>query len=108
MSSRPRFSRPESQEIAAAPVEILAVSNDSPKTTWRRLLRPGFLETSVLVVDILLIVVAGLACSAAYHEMTAGDAGNVAPYVGMGIVVAVNFAAIMTARRNYRLKRLVL
>ena len=88
-------------------MDITAVSNDAPERAWQRLLRPRFLEGGVAVVDIILILAAGLACSSAYHWLAGGNFGNVVPYAGTGIIVAANFAAIMTARRNYRLKRLV-
>lgn len=106
MSNGPRISRLVSQEAVTVSADISAVPNDFPQKTWHRLLRPGFLETGVLVVDILLIVCAGLICSSIYYSLTA--TGSVMPYASIGVVVAVNFAAIMTARRNYQLKRLIL
>lgn len=107
MSNGPRISRFDSQETAAAPVDFLAVPNQ-PRKTWRRLLRPSFLEVGVFAADILIVVASGLACSLAYYWMTDGITGKVMPYVGIGVIVAANFATIMTARRNYRLKRLTL
>lgn len=105
-SSGQRFSQVVSQEATTAPMDIAAISGDVPPKTGRRLLSPGFLEGSVLVVDILLIMAAGLACSSAYHWLT--GTGNATPYAGVGVIVAANFAAIMASRRNYRLKRLML
>jgi Undecaprenyl-phosphate glucose phosphotransferase len=95
-----------SPEVATSAVDTPVVSNALPQKTWHRLLRPRFLEGSVPVVDFILILAAGLACSSAYRWL-AGSVGNAAPYAGIGIMVAANFAAIMMARRNYRLKRMV-
>jgi Undecaprenyl-phosphate glucose phosphotransferase len=108
MSNNRRFSRSASQEAAAPSVDILAAPQDVPQKPWRRLLRPSILEVGVVLVDILLIVAAGLASSSAYQWLTSENLGNVTPSAGMGVVVAANFAAIMTARRNYQLKRLIL
>ncbi len=108
MSNSPHISRFASQEEAPPSVDILAASQERPQKPWRRLLRPSILEVGVVLVDILMIVAAGLAASSAYHWLTRANAESVTPYVGMGVIVAANFAAIMTARRNYRLKRLTL
>jgi Undecaprenyl-phosphate glucose phosphotransferase len=40
--------------------------------------------------------------------MTRGVAESIVPYAGLGVLVAANFGALMTARHNYRLKRLTL
>jgi Undecaprenyl-phosphate glucose phosphotransferase len=108
VSNSPRFSRFASQEAVTPAVDNLAASRDMPQKLWRRLLRPSILEVCVVLADILLIVAAGVASSSAYHRLTDGNIGSVTPNVGMGVIVAANFAAIMTARRNYRLKRLIL
>jgi Undecaprenyl-phosphate glucose phosphotransferase len=108
MSHGPRFSQLPSPEATTATADISSISSDAPQKSWRRLLHPSSVEAGVLIADVLLIVAAGLICSSAYHWITAGEIKNVAPYVGMGVIVAANFAAIMAARRNYRLKRLIL
>jgi Undecaprenyl-phosphate glucose phosphotransferase len=95
-----------SQEAATSSLEIPSIARDVTYL-WRRLLRPGIVEAGVLVVDLLLNVASALICSSAYHWGSARDAGNVIPYAGLGVLVAVNFAALMTARRNYQLKRLM-
>jgi Undecaprenyl-phosphate glucose phosphotransferase len=87
-------------------VDISAAPTD-PKRPWRGFLRPRFVEPGVLIADVLLIVAAGLICSWSYHWIT-GLGADVTPYAGVGVIVAANFAAIMTARRNYHLKRLIL
>lgn len=78
------------------------------RSSWRKLLSPKFVETGVLLADVLLIVASGLACSWAYHWVILARGGNVVPYAGVGLLVAANFAALMTARRGYHLKRLIL
>jgi Undecaprenyl-phosphate glucose phosphotransferase len=96
-----------SQEAAATPVDIAVVADDVSQPRWRRLLRPKFVESTVLIVDLVLILAAGVVCSALYHLTTNGITGNVVPYIGVGVIAAANFSAIMTARRNYHLKRLI-
>jgi Undecaprenyl-phosphate glucose phosphotransferase len=106
--NRSHFSWFASQEATAPSADILAASQNVPRKPWRRLLRPRILEVGVLLVDVLLIVAAGLVSGSAYHWLTGGNTGSVTPSAGMGVIAAVNFAAIMTARRNYHLKRLIL
>jgi Undecaprenyl-phosphate glucose phosphotransferase len=108
MSKAPRTLRLARQEKTAA---LPGIPNDSGNTTeraWCKLLRPGFVESSVSVADVLLIVTAAVASSSAHQWATAGEVGNVLPFFGLGLIVAVNFTGIMTARRNYPLKRLTL
>lgn len=105
-SNGQRFSQLRSQEAAAtAAVDIAALPNDLPQKRWRRMLRPGLLEGGVRIADVLLIVAAGLIAGSTYHWLAGGEFRN---YAGIGVIVAANFVAIMTARRNYRLKRLML
>src|SRR5690349_9868111 len=96
------------EEAATSTVDIPVSAHNVQQKTWHKLLSPHLVEAGVLVLDVLLIVATGILCSAAYHWLTAGVITNLAPYVGVGIIMAANFAAIMTARRNYRLKRLTL
>jgi len=107
MSERLRLLPTASREEPST-VEIPVVAHEVPQSTWHRLLSPKFVEASVLIADLLLIVATGVISSSAYHLMTGGSLGSVTPYAGMGLIVAANFAAIMAARRNYRLKRLTL
>jgi Undecaprenyl-phosphate glucose phosphotransferase len=106
MSNGPRFSRSALREVTTTAVDSSAPSCDV-KRIWGRLPSPRFVESAVLIADVLLIITASLICSWSYHWVT-GFRGNVTPYAGVGIIVAANFAAIMTARRNYHLKRLIL
>jgi Undecaprenyl-phosphate glucose phosphotransferase len=106
-SNGQRFSRLASQEAATPSVDMAAASTETPQNAWR-FLSPGFLEGGVLIADILLIVATVLTCSLIYHWLAGVAPANVASYAGIGIVVAANFATIMMARRNYRLKRLIL
>jgi Undecaprenyl-phosphate glucose phosphotransferase len=108
MGKSPRLSHFASQEAGTSTVDVSAVARQGAKRGWRRVLRPRFIESTAFVIDLLLIVAAGVVCSAAYHWTTNGDPGNVAPYIGVGVIAGANFSAIMTARRNYHLKRLIL
>jgi Undecaprenyl-phosphate glucose phosphotransferase len=70
------------------------------------LLRPQLVEVAVSVVDFCLILAVALVSSSVYHWIASYP--DVIAFFGIGLVVATNFAAVMTARRNYRLKRLTL
>jgi Undecaprenyl-phosphate glucose phosphotransferase len=70
------------------------------------LLRPKLVEKAVLTADVIFIVASGFVCSLGYHWTTTG--AHLTAFVGLGIIVAINFTAIMSARRNYRLKNLAL
>jgi Undecaprenyl-phosphate glucose phosphotransferase len=106
MSEGPRLSQFTSQRVAEPAVEMPIASREVARR-WRGLLRPEIIEAGAPVADLLLIVAAGLICSAAYRWATAQPAGEVFPYAGLGMLVAANFSALMTARRNYQLKRLI-
>lgn len=75
---------------------------------WRDLLRPERVENAVLVADFGLIVLTSLISNLAYQWAVSGELANVTSFAGVGIVIAVNFTAIMAARRNYRIKQLSL
>jgi Undecaprenyl-phosphate glucose phosphotransferase len=108
MSKAPSLSRVTPQEAAATSTDIPLLSGQIPKRTWRNLLRPRLVERAVLTADVIFIVAAGLACTLGYHWITSGTLVNGTAFAGLGIIVAVNFTAIMTARRNYHLKTLAL
>src|SRR5262249_54235176 len=109
MSEAPRLSLLPSQEARQAYLDDVPEQHrDVPRRAWHYLLRPKFIETSVAIIDFLLIVTASIACSALYYALTDGRIAAALPYAGVGLIVSVNFAAIMTARRNYRLKVLTL
>ena len=80
---------------------------ESRQSAWRGLLRPSTVETGVLIADVFLIVITGIICSLAYYWMMGGETKDVAPYVGVSFIIAANFSAIMTARQNYRLLRVL-
>lgn len=108
MSEAPRLLLLPSQEARKAYLDAPERHRDMPRRAWHYLLRPKFIETTVAIVDFLLIVTASLVCSAMYYSLTDGYIAAALPYAGVGLIVGVNFATIMTARRNYRLKVLTL
>jgi Undecaprenyl-phosphate glucose phosphotransferase len=95
-------------QAATESLEIPVVSNSASQSSWRNLLSPKFIESGVLVADVLLIVAFGLLCSWAYQWVIFGKIENVVPYGGVGVLVAANFTALMAARQSYHLKRLIL
>lgn len=95
-------------EAQVASLEIASSPNEKPRRNWNRLLRPQFVEHTVLVVDYVLIVAASALFSLIYHWFSAADINHQQAFFSIGIIVAANFTAIMAARRNYRLKNLTL
>jgi Undecaprenyl-phosphate glucose phosphotransferase len=95
-------------EVNTASLEIPSNSNEIPPRTWTRLLRPQFVEHSVLVADYVFIVAASALFSFIYHWFFTGDLDHEQAFFAIGIIVAANFTAIMAARGNYRLKNLTL
>lgn len=96
------------QDATPPSVDIAIPAGTIRQTAWWGLLRPKAVETGVLIADIVLIVATGIVCSLAYHWTIGTGARNVPAYVGVSLVIAANFSAIMTARQNYRLKLLIL
>jgi Undecaprenyl-phosphate glucose phosphotransferase len=109
MSNRSGASRVvPSAEVKAASLEIPSGPSEIPRRTWNRLLRPQFVEHTVLVADYVFIVSASALFSFIYHWFFTGDLNHEQAFLSIGIIVAANFTAIMAARRNYRLKNLTL
>ena len=108
MSNVPMFSSSTSQEATTASEDAPPLFSGEIPRPWHRLLRPKLVEKAVLAADVILILAASLLCSLGYQWITTGDLAHVAAFAGVGIIVAVNFTAIMTARRDYRLKNLAL
>ena len=102
------MSRLAKQEGATAQIDIPSHSDEVPRGGWRRLLRPQFIETAVLVADLVFLIVASLVCSLGYHWITGAEPARPTTFAPVGIVAAANFSTIMAARHNYRLKNLVL
>ena len=107
MSNVPLSSQFEPQEAKLSP-DASPAARETPRVLWRKLLRPLFVEKAVLVIDAILIIAISVACSVAYLWTTTGNLPDDRPFVGVGVIVAVNFAAVMSARRNYHLKTLML
>jgi Undecaprenyl-phosphate glucose phosphotransferase len=82
------------------------VSNGGPKRRWHNLLSPEFIEKAVLAADVILILAASLIYSIGYSLIAPVAFAHVGAFVGVGMIVAVNFTAIMTARQNYHLEKL--
>ncbi len=105
MNGVPDLTQFTSQEAAIAS-DVRSLSGQRSDGKWRKLLRPHHVENAIITADFILIVATGLVCSFGYQWMTGGYATKFATFVSVGIVVAANFAVIMAARQNYRLKHL--
>jgi Undecaprenyl-phosphate glucose phosphotransferase len=106
MSSAPNLSRVTPPRARAATLDIAPSSDEIPKKSWRGLLRPKLVEKAVLTADVIFIVSSGFFSTLGYQWLAGGEITHIAAFVGLGIIVAVNFTAIMSARRNYHLKNL--
>lgn len=106
MSNVPNLSRVTPQNARTTSIGTPLFSEERPKHIWRNLLRPKLVEKAVLVADAIFIVAVGLLSSLGYQWTTNGDFAHATVFVGVGIIVAVNFTAVMTARGNYHLKNL--
>jgi Undecaprenyl-phosphate glucose phosphotransferase len=112
MSRVPNLSPFTAQEVVTASADISPLHGIPPDPgeistqNWQKLVRPGLVEKAVLTADVIFIVAASLVCWWGYSWITNGDLANWRPFAGLGIIVAVNFTAMMAARRNYRLKNL--
>jgi Undecaprenyl-phosphate glucose phosphotransferase len=102
------FSSQSREDVPPAEASPQAGEGTIRNHRWRRLLRPLLVEKAIALIDVLLIVVTSAACSAAYLWTTTGEFPNELPFIGIGIIVAVNFIAFMSAQRNYRLKNLIM
>ena len=104
MNELPNLSR---SQHGSTSVGAATGSQAITKHPWRNLLRPEHVEDAVLVADLCLIIIMSVVCSFAYHGATSAALANVTSAIGVGVVIAINFVAIMAARRNYRIKRLM-
>src|SRR5438105_3055952 len=74
--------------------------------SWHMRLRPSSVENSVFIIDVILVAAVGLVCGLGYLWIATGSISNPTLFAAVGVVVATNFAAIMAAQRNYRLRNL--
>jgi Undecaprenyl-phosphate glucose phosphotransferase len=110
MSGVPNLSRfapePASTKSTIDSVGLIPNSEQAPAGPWRNLLRPQFVEKGVLVADLVLIVSISFICSLTYLWAAKADSSRALSFVGVGLIIAFNFAALMAARHNYSLKTL--
>ncbi|BBF92862.1 undecaprenyl-phosphate glucose phosphotransferase [Blastochloris tepida] len=64
-------------------------------------------EPVVATVDALIIVVAGVLGGALYHLATTGNAGELLPYAGLGLIGSLAYGLAANRFELYRLQRLV-
>jgi len=84
------------------------IDGRSNLTRRRRIPLPvALVEPIVLTTDCLLIVGASVAAGIAYHLLVFGRCGNVEAFFGIGLLVCINFAAILAAQGQYRIRSLV-
>src|ERR1700678_554625 len=110
MSGVPNLSRfaPKKASAESTIDSVGRISNceQTPAGPWRNLLRPQIVEKAVLVADIVLIVSIGFISSLTYLWAAKTDSSRALSFVGVGLIIAFNFIALMAARRNYDIKNL--
>lgn len=72
----------------------------------RSLLPFQWMEAIAIGTDLLLIAATSLLSGIAYDVMFLGGLGPIAAFLGVGILVGINFTAIMAARGSYRPQKL--
>jgi Undecaprenyl-phosphate glucose phosphotransferase len=107
MSEAPNWSRIEPHQTTSVPAEIPTAPSETRQGLARKLIQPLFIERTVPVVDAVLIVAASFISSYGYHWLAMVETAKEAVFGGVGIIVAINFLAIMATRRNYILKNLM-
>jgi Undecaprenyl-phosphate glucose phosphotransferase len=100
-SEVPRSAGRQATAADAAPPSL-------PQGIWRNLFRPEHVEGFVVATDMLLIIAAGYLTRRGYQWISDTSLANRSAFEFVSIVVAVNFAAIMMARRNYAITSLTL
>jgi Undecaprenyl-phosphate glucose phosphotransferase len=110
MSGIPDLSRAARKRISSDSTAMSSVSQPNPTQRppgrWQQLLRPQVVEKAVLLADFVLIVSIGLICSLTYLWAVKLDSSRALSLVGVGLIFAFNFTALMAARHNYSLKAL--
>jgi Undecaprenyl-phosphate glucose phosphotransferase len=96
----PRLKSSALSDAASVPVDRPAHINT------RRRLPFHLIEGMAICVDVVLIVVASVLTCIAYHMVAFGGLGPIETFVGIGVLTAVNFSAILAARGAYAPKSL--
>jgi undecaprenyl-phosphate galactose phosphotransferase/putative colanic acid biosynthesis UDP-glucose lipid carrier transferase len=73
----------------------------------RHLVPFRLIEPAVFVVDLLLVIAVSVATGAAYIWIAFGIVDRIETFFGVGVIVFANFAAILLARGDYRVRNLV-
>lgn len=106
MSNAPNLSRVTPRKAGTASIDIPLFPEQKSKRKWRGLLRPTHVEKAILSADVVFIVAASILSNLGYLWITNGSLAHAGAFVGLGMIVALNFTTIMSARRNYHLKNL--
>lgn len=93
-------------DIPCPPVE----SGRTPRSahSLRSALKPRFFESAAAVGDVLTIIISGFASALLYKFATTGMSLRGFGIAGISAILSTNFALLNIARRNYRLKQLLL
>lgn len=97
-------SRSENPPVANS--AMLRVELSSPRTA-RRLLPFHWIKVVAICADLVLIPTTSLLTGIAYHLAFLGRPGPIEAFLGVGVLTAINFSAILAARAAYRPQNLI-
>lgn len=89
------------QEPSVTPSGVPLAEHSAPSRA-RALLPFHWIEAIAVCSDLVLIPTMSLATGIAYHLTFLGRIGPVVAFLGIGVLIAVNFSAILAARAAYR------
>lgn len=65
------------------------------------------IEPLAFIGDSIVIFIASIVCGAGYHLLISDQVGSIEDFVGIGVLFWVNFTALTSAQRNYRVDNLI-
>lgn len=66
-----------------------------------------YIEPLAFLGDSIVIFLASILCGAGYHLLVSDQVGSVEDFIAIGVLFWVNFAALTSAQRNYRVENLI-
>lgn len=94
------------QEPSVTPSGALLVDQSAPSRA-RVLLPFHWIEATAVGSDLILILGVSLITGIVYHIASLGGVGPVEAFLGVGVLISINFSAILAARSAYRPQNLI-
>src|SRR5580693_6263314 len=100
------FANLESNSVAANP--ILLSDRQASQSTTPGLLPFTFIQPVAFLSDLIIIVGTSVLTGMAYHIVFFQSFGSVQTFLGLGVLIYINFSAILAARGAYRPQNLAI